>query len=468
MKMDNKKKIKKTVSDTVCRVHKFGGYAVLSNCFVRSTNLGCPAIGLLGRVLDLPPEWNFTKAGLIAVCPDGETAVESALADLEEWGYLQKIVQMPNESPTGRIRTVYNFYEYSAKDHSIPQYDYELETYTVDNATLNRVKKVGNYSMISSKLLRNKEIRNKLLGFLLKVLSLPNYWNFSMSGLTAICKEGRTAVHNAVGKLLDMGYLVRTKLLPNESIHNCFEYVYSFFDKPVSKEEASELEAETRRKAITVREGGRAKRTASSTAEKQEAENLYLDSQPSETLPSENQGQYNTKDSIQKNSLRSHKSSIIPSAAKQKIFNNSAVENSSVGMNDESRKEEIEIYTKVVKENIDYWNLGEWLCADGRDGFKEADDIVSFIVDEICSSLPFGTIRGQSFPRSVIQSKMLKADLNIVQSVLLKMAEVDGIKDFRKYFISALYNEVLTYNFNEGCESRWANYAVARDFGYPA
>lgn len=295
MKMDNKKKIKKTVSDTVCRVHKFGGYAVLSNCFVRSTNLGCPAIGLLGRVLDLPPEWNFTKAGLIAVCPDDETAVESALADLEEWGYLQKIVQMPNESPTGRIRTVYNFYEYSEKDHSIPRYDYELETYTVDNATLNRVKKVGNYSMISSKLLRNREIKNKLLGFLLKVLSLPNYWNFSMSGLVAICKEGKTAVHNAVVKLIDMGYLVRTKLLPNESIHNCFEYVYSFFDKPVSKEDADEIEAETRRKAITIREGGRAKKAASSTAEKQEAENLYLDSQPSETLPSENQGQYNTR-----------------------------------------------------------------------------------------------------------------------------------------------------------------------------
>lgn len=86
MKMDNKEKIQKTV----CRVYKFGGYAVLSNCFVRSTNLGCPAIGLLDRVMDLPPEWNFSKAGLIAVCPDGETAVESALANLEEWGYLKK------------------------------------------------------------------------------------------------------------------------------------------------------------------------------------------------------------------------------------------------------------------------------------------------------------------------------------------------------------------------------------------
>ena len=462
----DKKRNKKTVDDTVCAIHKFGGYVVLSNCFVRSTNLGCPAIGLLGRVMDLPPEWNFTKAGLIAICPDGETAVESALADLEEWGYLVRKVQMPNESPTGRIRTVYNFYEYSAKDNSIPQYDYELETYTVDNATLNRVKKVGNYSMISNKLLRNKEIKNKLLGFLLKVLSLPDYWNFSMSGLTAICKEGKTAVHNAVGKLIDMGYLVRTKLLPNESVHNCFEYVYSFFDKAVSKEEADEIKAETRRKAITIREGGRAKSSASSTAEKQEAENLYLDTLPADSLPPENQGQYNTKDSIQKNSLRSDKSSIIPPAAKRKTFNNSAVGKSSEGRNDESQKEEIAIYTEVVKANIDYWQLGDWLTEDNRDGYAEADNIVNFIVDEICSPQPYGTIKGQSFPRSVIKSRMLKADLNIVQSVLMKMAEVDHIKDFRKYFISALYNEVLTYHFNEGCENRWANHAVARDFGY--
>ena len=181
METDKRNRKKKTVDDTVCEIHKFSGYAVLSNCFVRSTKLGCPAIGLLGRVMDLPPTWNFSKAGLIALCPDGETAVDSALNDLKEWGYLEIEVKMPNENPTGRIQTVYKFYEYSAKDTSIPQYDYELETFTVDNAVLNRVKKVGNYTMISNKLLRNKELPNKLLGFLLKVLSLPDYWHFSMS-----------------------------------------------------------------------------------------------------------------------------------------------------------------------------------------------------------------------------------------------------------------------------------------------
>lgn len=459
--MDKRNRKKKTVDDTVCEIHKFSGYAVLSNCFVRSTNLGCPAIGLLGRVMDLPPEWNFSKAGLIAICPDGETAIDSALNDLKEWGYLEVVVKMPNENPTGRIQTVYKFYEYSAKDTSIPQYDYELETFTVDNAVLNRVKKDSNFTMVSTALLRNKTIPNKLLGLLLKVRSLPDYWHFSMSGLKAICKEGRTAVHNAVNKLIDMGYLVRTQLLSNESVHNCFEYVYSFFDVPVTKEQADELEAETRRKAITIRAGGRAEKPISSEGEKQRVENLYPDIPSAETPLSENHGQYNNNNTLQKNQLRSDKSSIIPFAAIPQVFNGENVEKSNEGYN----AEEVEYYTEVVKQNIGYGYLGDWLTVDGRDGYAEADNIVGFIVDEICSTLPYTTLRGTNFPRSVIKSKMLRANIYMVENVLVNMAKVDNIKNFRKYFISALYNEVLTYHFNEGCESRWADNAVAEMYG---
>ena len=431
---------------------------------MRSTKISCQAIGLLGRVMDLPPNWNFTKAGIIAICADGETAVESALAEPEKWGYLRKTMQMPNESPNGRIHYVYDFYEYSALDTSLPEYNYVLETFTVDNATLNRVKKDSNFTMISNKLLRNKNIKNKFLGFLLKVLSLPNYWNFTMSGLVSICKEGKTAVRNAVGKLMEMGYLVRTKLLPNESIHNSFEYVYEFFEKPLSTDEAKEREAETRRKAITVRKNKRSE-NSNSTAEKQEVENLYLDSQPAESLPTENQGQYNTKKKIQNNQVFTDKSSIISPAPQKKVFNNSTVENVEK-KKEEYNTEERKLYAEVVMDNIDYYELGDWLCVDDRDGYKEADEIVSFIVDEICSSQPYGTIRGQSFPRSVIRSQMLKANLDIVQRVIINMSEVDGVRDFRRYFINSLYNETLTHYFNEGCASRWADYAVARDFGY--
>ena len=463
--MDKKTKAKKTIPDTICRVHRSGGYAVLNNCFVRSTNIGCDSIGLLGKINDLPPTWNFTIAGLVAICEDGETAIKSQLAELERWGYVKKTLLMPNESPTGRISYLYDFYEYSELDDSIPKYDIEMETFTADNATLNRVKKDSNFTIISAKLLRTNKIRNKLIGFMLKVLSLPNSWNFSMSGLKAICKEGKTAVHNAVNMLIDKGYLVRTKLLSNESVNNHFEYVYSFFDVPVSKEEAVELEAETRRKAITIREGGKAKAAVSSTAEKQKVENPYLDNPPAETPLSENQGQYNNNNTKQKKQLLCDKSSIIPPATKP-TFNIPSVEKSAENVTDGYNAEEREIYTEIVKQNIDYIHLGDWLCQDGRDGYAEADEIVGFMVEEICSTAPYLWVNQAKVPRSVVKSRMLKANISMVENALLNMAQVDDIKKFQKYFITTLYNETLSYHFNEGCECRWAAQAVARDFGY--
>lgn len=463
--MDKKTKAKKTIPDTICRVHRSGGYAVLSNCFVRSTNIGCDSIGLLGKINDLPPTWNFTIAGLVAICEDGETAIKSQLAELEQWGYVKKTLLMPNESPTGRISYLYDFYEYSKLDDSIPKYDIEMETFTADNATLNRVKKDSNFTIISAKLLRTNKIRNKLIGFMLKALSLPNSWNFSMSGLKAICKEGKTAVHNAVNKLIDKGYLVRTKLLSNESVNNHFEYVYSFFDVPVSKEEADELEAETRRKAITIREGGKAKAAVSSSGEKQKVENPYLDTPPAETPLSENQGQYNNNNTKQKNQLLCDKSSIISPAAKP-TFNIPSVEKSAENVTEGYNAEEREIYTEIVKQNIDYIHLGDWLCQDGRDGYAEADEIVGFMVEEICSTAPYLWVNKAKVPRSVVKSRMLKANISMVENALLNMAQVDDIKKFQKYFITTLYNETLSYHFNEGCECRWAAQAVARDFGY--
>ena len=103
--------------------------------------------------------------------------------------------------------------------------------------------------------------------------------------------------------------------------------MYSFFDVPVSKEEADELEAETRRKAITIREGGKAKAAVSSTDEKQGVENPYPDIPPAETPLSENQGQYNTYNSIKRNSLLCDKSSII-SAAKSQLSTFRVLKNS--------------------------------------------------------------------------------------------------------------------------------------------
>ena len=62
--------------------------------------------------------------------------------------------------------------------------------------------------------LRSTNLSLKAIGLLSKVLSLPENWDYSISGLTAICKEKETAIKAALDELKHWGYLVVTKLMP--------------------------------------------------------------------------------------------------------------------------------------------------------------------------------------------------------------------------------------------------------------
>ena len=101
--MGKKIKKSKTVSSSVCRVHKSKNFTLLSNWFLRSSNLSLASVGLLGRVMGLPEEWDYSVKGLTSICKEGETAIETVLKDLQEWGYLKISKLYPNETEDGRI-----------------------------------------------------------------------------------------------------------------------------------------------------------------------------------------------------------------------------------------------------------------------------------------------------------------------------------------------------------------------------
>lgn len=72
----------------VIRVEKAGNYTVMSNAHLRDERLSLNARGLMSVMLSLPPDWNYTVAGLTAICKDGTAAIRAALKELEEAGYL--------------------------------------------------------------------------------------------------------------------------------------------------------------------------------------------------------------------------------------------------------------------------------------------------------------------------------------------------------------------------------------------
>lgn len=95
-----------------------------------------------------------------------------------------------------------------------------------------RVQKNSDYTTISNHHLRDKNLSLKAKGLLTIMLSLPDNWDYSVSGLVAICKEGRGAVETALKELKEYGYLVVEKLTPKDSQSGRFEYVYNVFEKP--------------------------------------------------------------------------------------------------------------------------------------------------------------------------------------------------------------------------------------------
>lgn len=95
----------------VFRVEKNKNYTIMSNYHFKETNMSLKAKGLLSLMLSLPDNWDYSIAGLVAICKENETSIKSALDELKQFGYLEVIKKMPNETKTGRIEYEYIVYE---------------------------------------------------------------------------------------------------------------------------------------------------------------------------------------------------------------------------------------------------------------------------------------------------------------------------------------------------------------------
>ena len=320
-----------------------------------------------------------------------------------------------------------------------------------------RVNKNANYTVMSNYHLRSTNLSLKAIGLLSKVLSLPENWDYSISGLTAICKEKETAIKAALDELKYWGYLVVTKLMPNETNSGRIEYVYDFYeysekDTPdADQNDDDTYDEDGDVSTISVKK-------APQGAEKQGIENLPLEILPIEIQAVENQGQINTKKKIKKNQILSDQVSINQSLSdSEKAVEN--VESQTDGLIDGYISEK-EVYTDVVKTNIEFSYFAEWLGDE-----EEAEEIVQMIVRRICSRKKTERICGQDFPREVVKSAMLKVDINVLENAIEQMKRTDNVRNYESYLISTLFNEANGKRFKENAEGRWAEYAVKRDFG---
>lgn len=70
----------------------------MSNTHLRDKNLSLKAKGLLSVMLSLPDNWDYSIAGLVAICKENETAVKSALSELKDNNYVVVTKENPTKS----------------------------------------------------------------------------------------------------------------------------------------------------------------------------------------------------------------------------------------------------------------------------------------------------------------------------------------------------------------------------------
>lgn len=81
---------------SVIRVHKTANFTVMSNYHFKEKKMSLKAKGMLSLMLSLPEDWDYTVAGLVTLSSDGKDSVNSALKELESFGYLSRR-RMTNE-----------------------------------------------------------------------------------------------------------------------------------------------------------------------------------------------------------------------------------------------------------------------------------------------------------------------------------------------------------------------------------
>ena len=101
-----------------------------------------------------------------------------------------------------------------------------------------RVEKTKDYTTMSNYHFKEKDMSLKAKGLLSMILSLPEDWDYTLEGLTMLCRDGKDSVRTALNELMEFGYVETARVRDEKGRLRGTEYVV--YEIPVSKDSASE------------------------------------------------------------------------------------------------------------------------------------------------------------------------------------------------------------------------------------
>lgn len=272
-----------------------------------------------------------------------------------------------------------------------------------------RIERTKDYTVMSNCHLRDKRLSLKAKGLLSQMLSLPEDWDYTLSGLAYINLESKDAIRSAVNELETAGYIQRHQTVKANGKFGANEYV--IYEKPQP------------------------------SSDKPLSENPTTEKPSTEITSSDNPTQLNTKitNTKKQNTDLSNTHSILSAESDCEAdgFSSSAFH--------EPKRKEITLAQmnrcrEEVKERIDYDRLKAEYPHDSY-----LDDMVELMVETLCSNKKSIRIAGGDFPAEAVKERLNQIDDEIMKFVLdcLKM-NTTKVRNIRQYLLTTLYNAPVT------------------------
>ena len=275
-----------------------------------------------------------------------------------------------------------------------------------------RVEKNNGYTVMSNHHLRNANLSLKAKGLLSQMLSLPEEWDYTLKGLSKINREGVDAIREAIRELEREGYITRTRVRNKKGQLGAADYVIHEF--PVPPKPISE----------------------NPTLDQEQSEKPMLEKPISENPILENATQLN-KELLNKELLNKDLSFPFPSSPPKE----EAAQPQEGKGNEQTNMDIVRAYSEVIKDNIEY----ACLIQDRTIDRGMLDEIVSLMLETVCTRRKTVRIAGDDYPAALVKSKFLKLDSSHIRFVIDCMRQnTTKIRNIKKYLLAVLFNAPST------------------------
>ena len=291
-----------------------------------------------------------------------------------------------------------------------------------------RVERNTGYTVMSNHHLRNKELTLKAKGLLSQMLSLPEDWDYTLAGLSHINREKIDAIREAVKELEKAGYIVRSRERDEKGRLRGADYV--IYEQPQPREP----EAAT--------SGGQPPILDLPTLENPTLDNPTLEKPTQEKPTLENPTQLNTD--IQKTDLPKKEKSNTDLSSTDSIpihsLNPLPYDGEAAEPPERKRKEATDaysVYEEIIKDNIEYDHFVRY----GQVDKDRLDEIVSIILETVCSKRKTIRIAGDDYPAELVKAKFMKLNSSHIEFVFDCMKEnTTKIRNIKQYLKAVLFN----------------------------